>query len=427
MARILIKGGRVIDPANKIDACLDILVENGKVVAVEKGITPGKDTRLILAQEKVVTPGLIDIHVHLREPGREDEETVKSASLAAAFGGFTSLACMPNTDPPIDNASVLKLVLEKARQEGVVNVFPIAAVTKKLEGREFSEMAELVCDGAVAFSDDGKSIANAEVMRRALEYIKMLNVPLISHAQDGHLSAQGQMNEGFYSSLLGLKGIPKAAEEVIVARDLILAEEVGGRVHLAHLSTRGSVELVKRAKNKGVKVTSEVTPHHLVLTEEALVNFDTNLKVNPPLRSKDDVEALKEGLQEGVVDVIASDHAPHASYEKEKEFDYAPFGIVGLETTLPLVFTKIVEEGVLKLSEAVAKLALNPARILNLARGTLSVGSVADITIFDPQAQVEVDVNAFKSRSKNSPFHGWKLKGKVSHLLVGGKLIVNER
>jgi len=423
VSKVLIRGGRVIDPYNKTDDLLDILIENGKIAAVEKGIKV-EGALIIEAAGKTVTPSLIDMHVHLREPGREDEETIKTGTRAAAKGGFAQILSMPNTEPPADHSAVIEMILEKANEEGVVRVLPAGAVTKGTRGEKLSEMADLAAAGAVAFSDDGNSIMSAEVMRRALEYTKMLDRPLISHCEDRNLSAEGQINEGYYSTLLGLKGVPRSSEEVMVARDLILAEETGGRLHLAHITTRRSVELVRWAKQRGIQVTCEVTPHHFSLTEERVATFDTNLKVNPPLRGKEDVQALKEGLKDGTIDVIASDHAPHARHEKEREFDYAPFGMIGLETMFPLVLTKLVEENVLSLSQAIAKLTVNPAQILNTGSGALSVGQRADITVFDHKAQVKVDPDSFESKSRNSPFKGWKLKGKVTHLLVKGKLIL---
>ena len=425
MTKILIKGGRVIDPANRVDEILDVLIENSKIALVGKGLD-SSGAHVIDATGKIVAPGLIDMHVHLREPGREDEETIESGTLAAAKGGFTSILCMPNTDPPGDHASVIEMILEKAKAKGKISVLTAGAITKNLKGEELSEMADLAAAGARAFTDDGNPIMNAEVMRRALEYTKMFNAPIISHPEDKNLSALGQMNEGYYSTLLGLKGIPGASEEVMVARDLILAEKSGGRLHLAHVSTKGSVDLVREAKKRGLKVTCEVAPHHFSLTDRELTTFDTNLKMKPPLRSQEDVLALNQGLRDGTIDVIASDHAPHAAYEKEREFDYAPFGIIGLETTLPLVLTKLVEEKVLSLSEALAKLTVNPAKILNIARGEISIGGRADVCVFDPQVKVKVDANRIASKSRNSPFIGWELKGKVTHVVAEGNLVVDK-
>lgn len=421
MNKILIKGGQVIDPVNKINEIMDILIDRGKVVAIDKNIST--EAQIIDARDQVVCPGLIDMHVHLREPGREDEETIASGSQAAIAGGFTSLACMPNTNPVADNASVIEYIFEKESQENSINIYPLGAITKGLQGKKLVEMGELVRAGAVGFSNDGNPIMDAEVMRRALEYAKMFEVPVIVHAEDKNLSAEGQMNEGYFSTLLGLKGIPAAAEETMIARDLILAEMTGAKIHFAHISTEGSVRLIRNAKKRGVRVSCEVTPHHLLLRDSALTTFETNYKVNPPLRSQKDVEALKEGLADGTIDAIASDHAPHASQEKEREFIYAPFGVIGLETTLPLIITKIVGEKVIDLVAAIEKMTINPARILNIPKGELYLHKDVDILIFDPKAKVEIDVKKFYSQSRNSPFDGWQLQGVVTYLLVEGKLV----
>lgn len=425
MSSLIIKGGWVVDPAQPIDQVADLLIEDGKIAAVGKNIKSNK-AKIIETKGMIVIPGLIDMHTHLREPGREDEETIESGLRAAVAGGFTSVCCMPNTNPPIDNASVVEMVLEKAAKANKANLFVVGAITKDRLGEEISEMADLIKAGVVAFSDDGNCVSQSNVMRRALEYSKMFEAPLIIHAEDKSLAALGQINEGFYSTLLGLKGIPREAEEIIIARDLVLAELTGGRVHLTHLSSKGSVELLRQAKKQGLRVTADVTPHHLVLTEEALGNYDTNLKVNPPLRSKQDKEALIEGLRDGTIDAIATDHAPHSLEEKEKEFDSASFGVTGLETALALVLTKLVEPKKLSLSQAIAKMTTGPAKILNLPQGTLTKGKTADITVFQPSAEFEVKAEEFKSKSRNSPFVGWKLKGKVEYVLVGGKLIVKE-
>ncbi len=425
MPDVLIRGGRVIDPASKIDAVLDVLVEDGKIKMVKKDISL-KSADVIDAPGLIVCPGLIDMHVHLREPGREDEETIASGTRAAVRGGFTSVACMPNTDPVADNASVIEFILERARNEGVAHVLPIGAITKGLKGEELSEMGELMRVGAVAFSDDGNSVMNAEVMRRALEYSEMLDILIIVHAEDVNLSKRGQMNEGFYSTLLGLKGAPAAAEEAMIARDLILAEMTEARLHIAHVSTAGSVRLIRQAKERGMRVTCEATPHHLVLTEALLATYDTNCKVNPPLRTEVDVLALREGLKDGTIDAIASDHAPHALHEKEREFDYAPFGIVGLETALPLMLAELVESDELSYTQLIEKLSCNPARILGFEGGSLSVGNPADITMFDPKAKVKVDTNSFASKSKNSPLGGWELIGMAKYVLVDGKLVLRD-
>lgn len=422
MSKWLIKKGRVIDPQNNVDEVRDILIEKGKIVKVGKDLSTSK-VKAIDASGQIVCPGLIDMHVHLREPGREDEETVVSGAKAAIKGGFTSVVSMPNTQPPADNASVVEMIVEKAEAAGLASVYPVAAITKGLKGEEISEMAELKGAGAVAFSDDGNSIMNAQVMRKALEYSKMLNMPLIIHAEDTNLSQGGQMNEGACSTILGLDGIPDASEEVMVSRDIILTEEMGGGIHFAHVSTEGSVELIRQAKKRGVNVTCEVTPHHLILTYEALNNYDTNLKVSPPIRTEDDVKALRKGLKDGTIDAIASDHAPHAVYEKEQEFEFAPCGMIGLETTLFLVLTELVGKKSLSLKQAITKLTQEPARILGIAGGSLSAGISADILIFDARAKRRIDVNSFESKSKNSPFDGWEVKGALSYVFKEGKLV----
>lgn len=425
MSKICIKGGRIIDPANKTDAVGDVLVDRGKIVAVGENIDC-TDAQSIDASDRIVAPGLIDMHVHLREPGREDEETISSGTRAAVKGGFTSLACMPNTNPVADTASVVEMILEKARDEGVVNVFPIAAITKGREGQELVEMGELSRLGVVGFSDDGKSVMNARVMRRAFEYNRMFAQPLILHEEDTNLFAKGQMNEGYYSTILGLKGIPAVSEEILIARDLSLAKLTGSKVHITHISTRGSVDLIRRAKKEGIQVTCDVTPHHLILTEQSLTDYDTNCKVNPPLRAEADVKALRKGLADETIDAIASDHAPHARHEKEREFVYAPFGLIGMETTLPIILTKVVGSEGLSLSDILAKLTHNPAQILGVPKGSLSPGADADILVFDDRNKVKVDSEKFESKSRNCPFHGWELQGVVKHVLVRGNVVVED-
>ena len=423
---LLIKNGRVIDPSGDIDDHLDILVDQGKIVKLRRsGDKEEKESevvQIIDARDKVVVPGLIDMHVHLREPGYEYKETIKTGCQAAASGGFTSIACMPNTSPINDNQSVTEYILDKAKREGCVNVFPVGAITKGLEGEFLAEMGELRNAGVVAVSDDGKSVINGELMRRGMEYARNFNLLVICHCENPDLVAGGVMNEGFTSTRLGLKGIPNAAEETIVARDIILAEMTGCRVHIAHVSTEGAVRIIREAKSRGVNVTAETAPHYFSLSEEALESFDTNFKVNPPLRSARDVEAVKEGLKDGTLDVIATDHAPHSSLEKDVEFDYASSGLVGLETALPLAL-QLVKEKVLSLSELIAKFTVNPAKILNISKGRLNPGNDADITIIDVSLKNRVDVNQFKSRSRNSPFHGWELEGGAVFTIVKGKVI----
>lgn len=362
------------------------------------------------------------MHVHLREPGHEYKETIRTGCQAAATGGFTTIACMPNTNPVNDNQSVTDYILDRARREGCVNVFPIGAITKGLQGECLAEMGELKNAGVVAVSDDGKSVKNSELMRRGMEYAKNFDLLIICHCEDSDLAASGVMNEGFTSTRLGLKGIPTAAEEIVVARDILLAELTGCRIHIAHVSTKGAVRIIREGKLRGVRVTAETAPHYFSLSEEALESFDTNLKVKPPLRSKKDVEAIKEGLKDGTLDVIATDHAPHSSLEKEVEFDYASSGIVGLETALPLAL-RLVREGVLSLTELVSKFTTSPAKILGVSKGTITPGADADITIIDLSSKKKIDVNQFKSRSRNSPFHGWELEGEARYTMVGGRIV----
>lgn len=421
---LAITGGRVIDPESRLDRIADIFVQDGLI----KEISPRKTTTRIGAKEvidakgKIVVPGLIDMHAHLREPGREDEETIYTGSCAAVAGGFTSVCCMPNTEPPIDNQEAVKFVYAKAK-EAKCKIFCVGAVTKAQKGEELTEILDLVQAGVVAISDDGKPISNSQMMRNALEYCKMFNLPIISHCEDLNLSSCGVMHEGFVSTSLGMNGIPSIAEEVMVARDLKLAEFTEGRVHIAHVSTQGSVNLIREAKKRGIKVTCEATPHHFTLTDESVKTFNTNAKVNPPLRTKKDVEAIKKGLKDGTIDSIATDHAPHSVEEKEVEFDFAPFGMVGLETALGLVVTELVNKKILSWAQAIAKLTINPSRILNLKGGRIKRDFPADLTIIDPKASWIVNPSQFKSKSKNSPFSGKKLWGRVCYTIVDGKIV----
>lgn len=420
---LLIKGGQVVDPFNKRRGRFDVLILNGKIGDVAEDIPTSSAEEVIDANGKLVLPGLVDIHVHLREPGREDEETIESGTRSAARGGFTSIACMPNTTPPLDSGPLIEFVRARALKEGSINVFPIGCVTKGREGLELTEMGELWRAGAVAFSDDGNSIMKADVMRRALEYSKAFDAPIIVHEEDRDLAMGGAMNEGYTSTRLGLKGIPKAAEEVMVARDIILAGMTGGRLHVAHVTTAGSVEMIRAAKERGLRVTAEVTPHHLVLTDEVVDGFDTNTKVSPPLRTAEDIEALIAGLKDGTIDAIATDHAPHSREEKEVEYDLAPPGMIGLETALPLIMTYLVGKGRLSIEEAVTRMTIGPAQVLNLDKGTLTIGADADITIVDVEREFTVDVKDFASKSKNSPFDGWRLKGLPVMTILSGRVI----
>ncbi|AKX93630.1 dihydroorotase [Neomoorella thermoacetica] len=421
---ILIKGGRVIDPARNLDGRQDILIEGEKITTLAANLEAPAGARVIDAGGMIVTPGLIDMHVHLREPGYEQKETIASGTRAAAAGGFTAVACMANTNPVADSASVIYFIKEKARQEGVVRVYPVGALSKGLEGKEIAEIGDLAAAGAVAISDDGRPVMNALVMRHALEYAKMFNLPVISHCEDEALANDGLMHEGLVATILGLRGIPAAAEEVMVARDLILAELTGGRLHLAHVSTAGSVRLLKEARARGVRVTAEATPHHLCLTDMLVQSYDTSTKVNPPLRPAGDVAAVAAALAAGDIDVIASDHAPHADEDKDVEYDYAPFGMVGLETAVPLVVTELILPGKLTWQQAIKSWTANPARILNIPGGSLVPGGVADVTIIDPDMEKEVDVNEFYSRGHNSPLQGRKLKGWPVLTIVGGRVVM---
>ena len=421
---LVIKNGRVIDPVNSLDEPKDILVHKGIIKAIESpgsiSFDAGEKPSVIDAKGCVVCPGLIDMHVHFREPGFEYKETITSGCQSAAAGGFTSVAVMPNTNPVNDTRAVTEHILSLARTEGIINVYPIAAITQKLEGERLSEMADLKNAGAIAFSDDGRPVMNNELMRRAFEYSKMFKLPLIQHSEMLDLTEGGCMNEGMVSTELGLKGMPAEAEDIMVYRDIALLEKTGGRLHVAHISSKNSVDLVRQAKSRGLSVTCEVAPHHFTLTDEAVRGYDTNTKMSPPLRAIDDVEAIKEGLQDGTIDIIATDHAPHDIADKQVEYQNACFGIVGLETALPLSL-KLVDEKILSMGDVIKKLTSTPADIFNLKAGSLSLGNEADILIFNPNLEYSIDISKFHSKSKNSPFDGWKVKGKVIHTLVKGK------
>lgn len=418
---LIINGGRVLDPSSDMDEITDILIENGKISRIGK-IQNSKFKNLdsIDAKGNLIVPGLIDMHVHLREPGYEYKETIKTGTEAARAGGFTSVCPMPNTNPVNDNKSVTEFILEKARAEGSANVYPVGAMSKGQKGEELSEMEDLVEAGCLAFSDDGRPVMNSELMRRAMEYAKGLGVPIISHCEDINLSKSGVMNEGFVSTELGLQGIPNAAEEVMVARDILLAEITGVQLHIAHVSTRGSVRLIRDAKKRRLKVTAETCPHYFTLTDDSLRGYDADFKVNPPLRTMEDIEAIRQGLRDGTIDTIATDHAPHAMSEKMVEFDYAPFGIAGLETAVPLSL-RLVEDGILTLKGLVEKMTLNPARVLGIEKGRLNIGSDADITIIDINQKVTVDPMKFRSKGRNTPFKGMTLKGFPIITMLKGK------
>jgi dihydroorotase len=423
--KILIKNGRVIDPSRDLDERLDLLVEDNAVSAAGSGLDAG-GAEVIDAGGLAVSPGFVDMHVHLREPGREDEETVASGARAAVRGGFTSIACMPNTAPVIEGDEGARFIVSRGREAGYARVYPIAAISKNLEGEVLSEIGAAIKAGAVGVSDDGMPVMRAGLMRRALEYVKMFDVPVISHCEDLSLSASGAMNEGNVSTLLGLKGIPPQSEEVMVARDIILAELVASRLHVAHISTGRSLDLVAQAKARGSGVTCEVTPHHFTLSDEAVKGYDTNTKMKPPLRSAADVAALRKGLKRGTVDAIASDHAPHSEEEKDQEYDDAPFGIIGLETSFALASSELYHGKIIDLPRLVALMSTNPARILGLPCGTLAEGAPADITMFDPDVGWTVDEKEFASRSRNTPFSGWKVKGRVVNVIVDGKILMRD-
>ena len=418
---ILIKNGRVIDPANGRDEILDVLIADGKIAKVGKGIKD-KAEQTIDASGKLVTPGLVDIHVHLRDPGLEYKEDIVSGTRSAAAGGFTSVVCMPNTKPINDNKAVTRYIIDKAQREGAANVFPIGSITKDLKGETLSEMGELMQEGCVAFSDDGRPVMNGEVMRRALEYARPFGAPIVSHAEDLSLVGEGGMNEGLVATEIGLKGIPWVAEDAMTARDIMLAEFTGARLHVAHISTKGCVEMVRQAKQRGVSVTCEATPHHFTLTDEAVRGYRTNAKMNPPLRTEEDRKALLEGLADGTIDAIATDHAPHHIDEKNVEFNLAMNGIVGLETALPLTL-KLVRDKIFDLSTAIAKLTIGPCKALSIERGTLSEGAAADVAIIDPELSWQVDAEKLVSKSKNTPFDGWDMQGAATHTIVAGKVV----
>ncbi len=430
---LVITNGHVIDPALGFGADAHVFIKDGLIAdiagnspKVRKQIDALDKNCVVDAKGKLVVPGLIDMHVHLREPGREDEETVESGCRAAAAGGFTTVCCMPNTTPRIDNQETVKFVQDRAKNADA-RVYVVGAITKNIEGKELSEIGDLVKMGAVAISDDGHYVQNPEIMRRALEYAKMFDVPVMQHAEDQLLSEGAVMNESFESTRLGLKGTPSVAEEIAVLRDIALCRMTGARLHFQHVTTRGAIEAIRKAKQEGVNVTAEATPHHLVLTDEEIgKRFDTNLRVNPPLRSSEDRAAVIEGLVDGTIDCIASDHAPHSEEEKDCEFDKAPPGTIGLETTLGLIKTYIVDKGYLSWADAIRKMTVNPARILNLPGGSLAIGSPADITIIDPDKQWTVKADKFLSRSKNSAFIGFKLSGRVYRTILGGRIVFEQ-
>lgn len=419
--RLLIRRGRVIDPTQGIDDVADVALAHGKVAAIGRAAEQPGD-QVIDAAGKIVCPGLIDMHVHLREPGNEDAETIASGAAAAVAGGFTSIVCMPNTKPALDTEAMIEFVYRQADRARSCNVFPIGAITKGREGKELAEIGQMVRAGAVAFSDDGAGVASATVMLRALQYVGMFNRPIIQHCEDADLAAGGCMNAGFTATRLGLPGIPAAAEELMVQRDLLLAESTGCAYHVAHISSAGAVQLVREAKRRGIRVTTEICPHHLLLTDEFVEQYDTNYKMNPPLRSKADVEACIVGVADGTIDCLVTDHAPHGREGKELDFQSAPFGIVGLEVALGLFAKALVAPGHLNWNQLIARMTTAPARILGLRKGSLALGSDADVTIIDPDLPWTVDTSLFQSKSRNCPYEGWPLTGRATHTIVGGEL-----
>lgn len=424
MKTTLIRNGRIIDPANNRDEVADLLIVDGRIAEKSLGKTSEQPVEEIDATGLVVSPGLIDIHVHFREPGFGWKETIESGARAAAAGGFTTVVCMPNTSPAADNPGTIAWIKNRAAEVACVKVLPSGAISKNLAGEELAPIGSLVQAGVVAITDDGHCIQNNELMRRAVEYARMVGVPVMDHCQDYNLVGQGVIHEGYWSTLLGLPGWPAMGEEAVVARNILLAEACDHRIHCQHMSAAGSVRLLREARARGVKISGEVCPHHLALTDEATQNFDPNFKMNPPLRTQRDIEALREGIADGTLDILASDHAPHAGFEKEVEFDRAPFGILGLETELGLFLQLLVHEHrTISLPRLIALLTLNPARLLQLEAGTLSLGAPADITLIDPDREWTVAAENFQSASRNTPFNGWKLKGRAVRTIVDGETV----
>lgn len=422
--KYVIKNGRVIDPLQSIDDTLDVLIDGRKIGGI--GSYSEKDGTIIDAKGLVVCPGLIDMHAHLREPGREDQETIETGTMAAAKGGFTGVAAMPNTDPVIDNSGMIRFVKETAERDGYVDVYPLGAVTKGQKGQELTEMNDMVNAGCVGFSDDGYPIVNAYIMRKALEYSLLVGKVIIVHEEDPDLCAEGQMNEDSHATRFGLRGMPPIGESIMVGRDVALLEFAGGKLHIAHVSVKESLDIIKGAKKKGLSITAEVTPHHLSLDSSCLATYDANLKMKPPLRTREDIKALKKGLKDGTIDVIATDHAPHAIFEKEMEFGSAPFGIIGLETAIGVCCTELLHTGVLTLSQLVEKMSVNPARILGLDERTLKKGAPAYVTTFDPEKEWTAIAEEFASKSSNSPYDRWQLKGLPIMTMVNGAIVYRE-
>jgi dihydroorotase len=425
MIQLHLRNGRVIDPSRNLDSVTDLWLADGKIAGM--GSNPGlSSVRTIDCTGMIVAPGLIDMHVHLREPGREEDETIHTGTAAAVAGGVTSVACMPNTEPALDTRAAAEFVIHQAQRAGFCNVFPIGAVTKNREGKELAELGGLVEGGAVAFTDDGAPVYSAEIMRRALEYCKMLDRAVLVHAEILELTQGGVMNEGFVSTQLGLRGMPAVAEDIMIYRDIVLAELTGGRVHILHVATAGGVDLIRQGIAKGIRVSGEACPHHFLLTDECLRTFDSNYKMSPPLRTQKDVNAILAGLKDGTLSVLATDHAPHAPEKKERELDQAPNGIIGLETLLPLCVTHLIEPGHLSWPQMLAKMTINPAKVLGIDRGTLQIGRPADVTVIDPKARWTIDKAQSKSKSRNTPFDGWKVTGRAVATIVGGEIKKNE-
>lgn len=420
MRPVLLKGGRVVDPSQQLDGIADVLMGDGRVEVIGPNLSAPDEAEVIDVDGKVVAPGLVDVHVHLREPGLEDAETVATGTLAAVAGGFTSVCAMPNTDPVTDNQAAVGFIVKQGAAAARARVYPVGAISLGQDGKRLAEFGELVSAGAVAVSDDGRPVASSHLMRTALEYARTFEIPVADHCEDPALAAGGVMHEGVVSTRLGLRGIPAAAEEIMVARDILLAELTRGHVHLCHISTRGAVDLIHHGKERGVNISAEAAPHHFTLTDAACDGYDTNAKVNPPLREQHDVDAVRRGLADGTIDAIATDHAPHHYEMKEREFDDAPFGIVGLETALGLAITELVEPGLLSLPKLIGRMSTEPARLFHLPGGTLQRGAHADIVVFDPGASWAVDPATFRSKSRNTPFAGRKLRGQVERTLVGG-------
>ena len=420
----IIRNGRVIDPANKRDEIVDLVIVEGRIAQKSETKAPKSEVEEIDANGLIVAPGLIDVHVHLREPGFTHKETIESGARAAAAGGFTTIVCMPNTSPPADDPAAIAWIKDRAAKAACVNVLPTGAISRNLAGEELAPIGSLAQAGVVAITDDGHCVQNHELMRRAVEYARMVELPLLDHCQDYNLVGNGLVHEGYWSTLLGLPGWPAAGEEAIVMRNILLAELCDHHIHCQHISAAGSVRLIREARARGTKISGEVCPHHIALTDEAIQNFDTNYKMNPPLRSQRDVDAILEGIADGTLSILASDHAPHAKFEKEVEFDAAPFGIIGLETELGLFIDLLVhKKKTIDLPRLIEMFTLEPARLLKLGAGTLSAGAAADITLIDPNLEWTVKIDNFQSASRNSPFDGWKLKGRVVRTIVAGKTV----